>query len=89
MRKYKVWSETYDQNEAGSHELWSNTPQMAAETWARWFDDGVGDLEIINGKPATVAVKDIETGHVSTWFVRGESVPVYTAKLRVSDGAIP
>jgi hypothetical protein len=36
-----------------------------------------------------VAVKAIDTGHVSVWFVHGEAVPVYTAKLRVSDGTVP
>ena len=89
MRKYKVWSETYGQREDDGHEVESDTPQQAVETWARWFDTRIGDLEIINGKPATVAVKAIDTGHVSVWFVHGEAVPVYTAKLRVSDGVTP
>lgn len=89
MRTYKVWSDTYGQHEEDGHELDADTPQQAVETWARWFDDGVGDLEIINGKPATVSVKALDTGHVSTWFVHGESVAVYTAKLRVSDGVTP
>jgi hypothetical protein len=89
MRKYKVWSETYGQREEDGRDIEADTPQQATETWARWFDDGVGDLEIINGKPATVTVKDIETGHVSHWFVHGEAVPVYTAKLRVGDGVTP
>jgi hypothetical protein len=86
MRKYKVWSETYGQREEDGREVEADTPRQAAETWARWFDEGVGDCEIINGKSTTVSVKDLETGHLSVWFVHGESVPVYTAKLRVGDG---
>lgn len=89
MRKFNVWSETYGQREEDGREIEADTPQQAVEKWARWFDDGVGDLEIINGKPATVSVKAIDTGHVSVWFVHGEAVPVYTAKLRVSDGTVP
>ena len=92
MHRYRVWSETYGQREEDGREIEADTPQQAVETWARWFDEGVGDLEIINGKPATVAVRHVEmdvASQVSHWFVHGEAVPVYTAKLRVSDGAIP
>ena len=89
MRKYKIWSETYGQHEEDGREIEADTPQQAAEKWARWFDEGAGDLEIINGKPATVSVKALDTGHVSTWFAHGEAVSVYTAMLRVGDGVAP
>ena len=84
MRQYKVWSETYDQNEEDGREIEAGTPQQAAEKWTWWYDIRSADFMIVNGNPATVAVKDIDTGHVSIWLVHGEAVRVYTAKLRVS-----
>lgn len=89
MRQYRVWSETYGQREDDGHELGADTPQHAAEKWACWRDAWSADYLIVNGDPAEATVKDIETGHVSTWFVHGEAVAVYTAKLRVGDVAIP
>ena len=89
MRKYKVWSETYGQNEEDGHEVEADTPQQAAEEWASWSDDLGEDYLIANGDPATANVKSLDTGHVSHWFVHGEAVPVYTAKLRVGDGGTP
>ena len=84
MRTFNVWSETYGQREEDGREIEAGTTRQAVETWARLFDEGVGDLEIINGKPATVTVKAINTGYVSHWLVHGDVVAVYTAKLRVS-----
>ena len=87
MRKYKVWSETYDQNEDDGLEIEADTPQLAAQAWALWSDDRRDYYRIVNGDPAEATVKSLDTGHVSHWFVHGEAVPVYTAKLRVGDGA--
>jgi hypothetical protein len=89
MRKFNVWSETYNQREEDGREVGADTPQQAAEKWAKREDAWGADYLIVNGEPATVSVKALDTGHVSTWFVHGEAVAVYTAKLRVGDGAIP
>lgn len=89
MHRYRVWSETYGQREEDGREIEADTPQQAAEKWATLFDASDGDFNIVNGEPATVTVQDIATGRVSVWFVHGEAVPVYTAKLRVSDGTVP
>jgi hypothetical protein len=89
MRQYKVWSDTYNQREEDGREVEADTPQQAAEIWAQMIDAEGADYLIVNGDPATVTVKAIDTGHVSVWFVHGEAVPVYTAKLRVSDGTVP
>ena len=89
MRKYKVWSETYNQNEDDGLDIEADTPQLAAQAWALWSDDRRDYYRIVNRGPAEATVKAIDTGHVSHWFIHGETVPVYTAKLRVSDGTIP
>ena len=89
MRKYNVWSETYNQHEEDGREIEADTPQQAAEKWARWRDAWSADYLIVNGDPAEATVKDVEIGRVSVWLVHGEAVPVYTAKLRVSDGVTP
>lgn len=89
MRQYRIWSETYNQREEDGREVEADTPQQAAEIWAQMIDAEGADYLIVNGDPATATVTDIDTGHVSTWFVHGEAVPVYTAKLRVGDGVTP
>jgi hypothetical protein len=78
-----VWQPAAGQTEADGVKVSARSTQVAAEEWA-YHDDFISkEFHIAAGQPATVMVRDLDSGKAHAWIVSGESRPEYTARLRI------
>jgi hypothetical protein len=83
MGRYVVWKPEAGQTEADGVKVSARDARTAAEEWADADDYKSNEFHIVGGQPATVMVRDIDSGKAFEWIVSGETVRHYTAKLRV------
>lgn len=83
MGRYRVWQPDAGQSESDGVSVTARDAKTAVEEWADHDDYKSLEFHIVGGQPANVMVKDIDRGKINEWIVSGESVRVYTAKLRI------
>ena len=78
MNNYRVWR--LDEEEEGdAKEFVVLDPGDAAEMWAEDNDLSSAEYDIGDGGEVAVCVRDLSTGELTHWKVRGEFAPYYTA----------
>ena len=83
MGRYVVWQPEGGQTEADGTKVSARSTQVAAEEWASNDDWNSNEFAIVGGQPATVMVRDLDSGKAFEWIVSGESVRRYMAQLRI------
>lgn len=83
MGRYVVWQPEAGQAEADGVKVSAGNTKAAAEEWADHDDYRSNEFHIVGGQPATVMVRDLDSGKAHEWIVSGESVRHYTARLRI------
>ena len=82
MRKYRIWQPDQGNTEACGRLVEAYCIEEAVERWAYLDDRESAEYNIVGGSDATVMVRDIEADALSTWTVRGESIPSYHARRK-------
>jgi hypothetical protein len=83
MGRYIVWHPEIGQTEADGARVSARDQKTAAEEWAEHEDYASNEFHIVGGQPATVMVRDLDSGKTHEWIVQGETRREYTARLRV------
>lgn len=83
QREYIVWCPEYDESIGNARRFVANGPDQAAMMWAENRDKRTEEPLIARGDHARVTVESIASGDQHDYFVTGEILPVYVAKLVV------
>jgi len=79
MGRYLVWEPAAGGIEESANETNAPDARTAASDWADNEDYESDDFTIASGIPATVVVRDLDTGKLTEWIVHGKAVRDYTA----------
>jgi len=83
--RWQVYEEGYHAGWDEARSIYARTPDEAAEFYAQEADEG-GDYDIVAGRstPLVHVRRYGDEGGGHAWFVQGETVAHYRARLRVS-----
>jgi hypothetical protein len=79
--RYIIWNPSAGKTENDGVKITARSAQIAVEKWADYNDFNSNEYHIINGHPATVMVRDLDSSKALEWIVSGESIRKYTARL--------
>ena len=83
MGRYVVWQPASGQTEDDGTKVSASNTKTAVEEWAAHDDWNSNEFHIVGGQPATVMVRDLDSGKAFEWIVSGESVRHYSAQPRI------
>jgi len=84
MTKYRVWRPDQDEAFEDGRLIDAWDANRAVCSWAEWKDSSSAEYSIVGGNDETVMVRAVNGPIVEYEFiVSGESVPSYTARLKV------